>query len=668
MNELYTFYKDVLGKLPFSITSFFDAEKKVEDFFDSLCESPIFIGRTHIDFISYALAKLEDPIDFEVSNLTNKSIFFNSLNERSIEMFLMHDYYNFKHFLAEPSKQIASEYTEANSESREHEKKKESESTKEANEKISKKEGGRKFFTAEIIAKLFVNGTGFRVKCSDRNHTSVKYEQHIDVITIQIPFHFIFNRKSEEEYKDIQDKLFDLYESKLNDSSSELHNILDAQFLSIKKEGNKFIFKEQENVSTELLSKSLLNKESIEKLKKVLYQKLFLLNITNINDFFGDMGESGALLDDDTTFSCDEEKKKTKGDYLAEFVNLIISQGFSSFLFNTWIENIPSIVNVDAVTGAKQSLGALVVGYREQGLSYDERTYLKLVADRVSHIFAAEALFEISDELKYRRLRKIQVDLLKTFHRDVLNHNSIDHGKNKISDDSLARRLKFFKDHSEEKLANCGLGGFKPYVESVFLLNETIDYGFFTEFHPPDNSEPNPLNTKHLLYKHAPELNDLTIKIKVGSAEVAKPKVNVVFPHDLIIALTANQNKVSGNRYVKTVETRTVESKLIVQLTFETEICLGCFYKSLTGIGRDEGDLGQFLRDNYDAIRTIGNLEICEIVDSKLIPLLDFEKHLKPVYKLSKIEKLVARDVEIFNKLENKKLDSLVYSLHYRSI
>ncbi len=603
MNELYTFYKDVLGKLDFSITSYNFVEQKIDNFFNELCESPVFIGRNHIDFISFAFAKLTDPIDFKVKNLTEQRIFFNSFNERSLELLLMNDYYNFKHHLSE-----LDGITEEN-----------------------------RFYTAEIVAKLFVNGTGFKVLCNDKNHTSVKYDQHIDTISIQIPFHYIFKNHESKQFGEIKNKTFSYFEDKIAE--------LKMENLSIHKYRN--IYKHTESTVRKLISRDLLDDHKIKELLLILYNKVLLLNTTNENYYFGKI-----------------QRGTTKDNVLKDFIKLVVSQGFSSFLFGCWIENIPSIVNVDSVSGYRQSLGTIVVGYNEaMDLSYDERTYFKFISDRISHILATEALFELSPELKYKRLRKIQVSYLKKFKDQVILQHGINHGNNKIGDDSLSLLNDFFSEVTRQELNNCGLNHFEEFVKDVFKKGEKTDCGLFVEFH----AQINDTKSKNLIYDLAENGNALKIELKdsQGATNVG-PIVNVVFPHFLIKIL--QENRSNGTPYVKSVKTVTNENRLNIFICFNECISIKDFTDSLTGNrSRGEGDLGQFLRDYYDTIRIIGNLVICEeIVESegqKLLPILNFENDVVAEYSSSKISKL-----NLNKEVEDKNVIKLVYQIHYKSI
>lgn len=672
MNELHTFYKDVLGKLPFSITSYIDAEKEVEAFFNNVCESPIFIGRTHIDFISYALAKLEDPIDFKVANLTKKSIFFNSLNERSLELFLMHDYYNFKYFLADLSSPNAesaevsktAETSGNGSDSNASTLASTPQEPYDANGSSKSKPDADRFFTAEIIAKLFIDGTGFRVKCSTRSHTSVKYDQHLDIITIQIPFNLIFETKSEEKYRDIQSKLFGLYEARLKELGNQLHDIAAHSQLSIRKTGNKFEFKDKkkEEISSELFAKTLLNKDQIGSLQQILFHKLYLLNTTNDNGFFG------RIENQDTE---EEGNTKTKRAYLREFVNLIISQGFSSFLFNTWIENIPAIVNVDHLTGAKQSLGSLVVGYREKDLSYEERTFLKLISDRVSHLFAAEALYELSVELRYKKKRRLQVDWLNDFRKNVL-HSDIHHGGRPVNADDVELLNTFLGKYSGEQIRYAGLELAVQFIVETFTPGNTIDYRFFVQLGAPAKKE---LWEKHNVYRYAKDGDDsqfegaalLGIEIETGSRILTSPTINVAFAHELIKMLITNAK--AGETYVEKAETSTSNSTLLMHLTFRKPIEIAKFFASLTGIDRKPGDLGEFLVKNYDAIKVIGNLDICAEENGGERVLVDFVKDLAPVKDgPSQFPRFETLDPNFLTNFRGKEeFKSLTYRLHYHS-
>lgn len=355
MDDLNAFYHGVLNKLEFSISGYpnldrnnndqdYRIKEKIKILFDRICESPVFVGKNHLGFVSYAYSVLDKIEPFRIRSIVNPSFYFNSFKELSFERFIVNDYELFK----ERIKGYSHSGIEAN---------------------------GTNLRTSEITSLLFVNPANYRIKTTVKEYVTVKYDKHIDTIVFEVPFSSIFKCDENEESDKVKEKLFKSYEGYL--SKEMLFNG------RLKKNENEYKSSGQE--AGDLVIKSMINEHGIEKVIETLYKKVLLLDETNGNHFFG---------------------KDYKKENIDAFVKLIISHAFLSAMFDCWVENIPSVVQVVEESNIKKCLGTIVVGYSiEDEISSVERIYFKLLSERISYNLATQCVIDINHEIENQATR-----------------------------------------------------------------------------------------------------------------------------------------------------------------------------------------------------------------------------------------------------------------------
>lgn len=345
---------------------------------------------------------------------------------------------------------------------------------------------------------------------------------------------------------------------------------------------------------------------------------------------------------------------KTDKYYLEGFAKLIISHAYLSVLFDCWVENIPSVANLDERNNQQQCLGTFIVGYKQdQEITDDERALFRITSDRISSNLAAETINVIHAELRYKQLRKQQHSILAAFQTEVLTTTpAIDHGSNSITQEHVAKKNVFFEKYPEDVLDKCGLKHFKSYVEETFKENKKIHKGIYTCFY--DNKRMHSFADISCVYV-SPHSDKNTIINIPGMA--VEPHVNIVLVHNLI--------KVFMTEY-RVISREAVENAFCVKINFNgSNVCLLNLVNSLKAEHKGEkgkvGSLGQFFIDNYEDFRIIGNLQI---LDDKNNLLVDFEKDLTPHWAQDKIKKLELRN----DKIVCKNYSELIYKILFKSL
>lgn len=605
MNELNTFYNGILSRFEFSITGYDNIDVQLNKFIDVICESPVFIGRKHIDFISYAYAKLKNIVPFEIESLTNNEFYFNAFNERSFELYIISDYYSFKDDLRKLLYNKTGNLCWSKAKSKKSDE----------NPSISIK-------TSEVASEFFINPTSYRIAISERNHTVIKYEQHLDVISFEIPFSNMFKTGKDDKIQDVKNRLFKTY---LNDLTSKKE-----KKFSVEKKNNKYIIKD-DNERQETKIKSNINYNGIKEVFEILKAKTLLFNETSEHYFFG---------------------KEPKKEVVDAFVKLIITHAYLSFFFDGWVENIPSVIQVNEYENVKKCLGTIIVGYSfKQEIDAEERTYFRLLSDRVSSNLSAMTVFELSPELRFRHLRRIQIDILNRFNKEVLTANpAIDHAANTLTQQHIDKKNEFFSKISDDTIEKYSLKSFKDFVEKQFIVGAMIDKGMFTCFHKNTISA-------CLIYKNSDANYTFDKQIKFG--EITEPTFNMV----VIQALIEEIKKECSDYNVKVISE---DNALEIEFTCCSEIYLTNFLQSISnnhnGKSECKGSLGQFMCNNYEAFRILGNLIIGIEESSNFRSLIDFEKDLTPKYHNGKVERL-EHQLTLTNKL-----NKVIYKLIFKSI
>lgn len=609
MNELNTFHHSILNQFEFSITGYDNIDEQLNKFFDTICDSPVFIGRKHIDCISYAYAKLKNIEPFEIESLTNTQFYFNSFNERSFELYIISDYY----FLKNELRRLL--YRKNGTVYWKKRTKNDGIDNSNRNVSISIK-------TSEVASKLFTNPASYRIAITERNHTVIKYEQHLDVISFEIPFLSIFKGATKDSnIEDIKNQFFKTYGNDLIKNKGK-------EDFSVKKNRNKYSLEKSEGMIKIFKN---INYDGIKDIFEILKAKILLFNKTNDSYFFGSNPEM---------------------DVIDAFIKLIITHAFLSAFFDCWIENIPSVIQVNEIEKTKKCLGNIVVGYSiKQEIDATERIYFRMLSDRISSNLAANTVFELSPELRFKRLRRIQIDFLNKFNREVLTSDpSIDHGANSLTQEHVDKKNEFFGKISNDTIEKYSLKSFKKFVDEQFLVDSTIDKGIFTCFHKNTNPACS-------IYKNSD--NSYSFENKIKFEHNNEPTFNMVIIQNLI-----DEIKKECSDYNVTIITS--DNAMEIKFSCCNEIDLSKFLKSISrnkdGNFNKSGSLGQFMCNNYEAFRILGNLIIGIEELGAFIPLIDFEKHLSPKYTNGKVERL-EHQLTLINKI-----NEVIYKVIFKSI
>ena len=268
MSEIKDYYDEVLSKFNFSISGYADIKRNLNDFFGHFVNSRSLVGKNHIDFISYGYSKLVDLDKWKLESTHLNDFFFNTFNERSSELLMVHEYYAFKQFLISKCNEEDGldidflNHKQTNQTVNEKNIKKISNylihtGDKEVEKIISgdrKKVGNsdkveeydivkykldklglsekdlsiddlltvRKVKTSEIAAKIFRKPSIYRIALIEQGHLEVRFDKHLGVLTIRIPYSELFS----DEYIKTRHKLHKLFEHELlksdKDSKHEL--------------------------------------------------------------------------------------------------------------------------------------------------------------------------------------------------------------------------------------------------------------------------------------------------------------------------------------------------------------------------------------------------------------------------------------------------------------
>lgn len=572
--ELYEFYRKVLETLDYSVTGYSDSTERIEKFIVELCADRGVASNWKLKFLSYAMARLVDAIEFRTRPLSKEYIFYHSFHADVDEPLLMHDYYLFKDWLAlnvnVPCATCASDPTGPCNPAK----------TGEDKAGLSG-ESSDQVKTASVISRLFVNATSFRVSCEDVHQVGVAWDAKTDCIAITVPPKALFSSAG-SSITDLRNTVHDKYAS--------AHSQAASRDLRLTKERSIYRYNRESKISSFIHSE--LDEDKIRALHAALNQKLLALNKQHENHFFG-------LVDD--CRKAEEERWVTgRHNGLNLFSKLIISQALSSFLFKVVVENIPTVVNVDATTKHRQSLGTMVVGYDKADAPSDYvRACLKLVTERISQVLAAEALYELSLPLRVKHRRSKQFKILQQFSKTVLHQTSadkkrLDHAAIPVDDTSL-KNLASFKVNYPDELLNEELPDFRHFLQQHFIKDRHVDRGLFTHLH----------GSTHKEHESLPVLGKVSSLLKIGARE--DPVVNIAFVHACVAALLKKGGTVAS-AYVNPSPPSDV---LEVKVNGLTGFKLSELISSIEGrTESNNGDFGGFLALSYLDILAIGNLEL----------------------------------------------------------
>lgn len=349
MIDLYRFYNDILSKFHFSITGYDDIEYELDRFFNILAKNSYFFQNTNIDFISFAYAKLEQN---QESLLTWNTI---PLNQKA--QFLFHSYKNInEQIIIDLYYGLRDLFSKIK------------------NNKID--ENLKDKPTASVIAEIFNNSQSFRIiyNCEKKSMEDILvFEQRDFLLTFNINFSKIIKDDYcfEKSFNGVIEKIIEL---KLSDRK-----------LNVKKSNNTYTWQEQsESNCYSKIRNSFLDvfcPKKITSFRNQIISRLELLTINNPHLF--------------------KYKQKTFKEDILPIVNTILAGAFMSYSYNSVMEYIPGICNVDKKNKEFSSLGALIIGYNKTNfISSDKRTLLKILSDRIASVLSANYLTKLYNELK----------------------------------------------------------------------------------------------------------------------------------------------------------------------------------------------------------------------------------------------------------------------------
>lgn len=620
MIDLHNYYNEVLTKFNFSISGYNNVEENINEFFNDFVSSSSLSNENHIDFISYAYSKLVDLKDWKLESTHTKGFFFNTFNERSLELLMVHEYYAFKNYISNINSKNFSELGKK---------------LKLSNNEIKT---AKDVSTSELAAKVFRKPIPYRVILSEDELIEVRFDKHLGVLTIKIPFIKIFNKKN--DLSKIKNVLFNEFEKEL------VSQVIDGNVKDLK----KILVERKDNIYTKIREKGycfstnlkLLNRSSIIKTIDILTSKLITFNSDTNNKLF---------------FSKSKDIEKY---FLKAFSKLLISHAFLSFLFDCWVENIPSVIDVDETNNDQRCLGTFIIGYNKSDeLTNTERSLFRITSDRISANLASNAIESIYPEIKFNRARNKQVAFLDSFNKEVLlsgEENRLDHSNREINGNDLRNMNDFFLNNIYD-LEDIGLSGFEKYVRKTFLLNNLIGKGIYTCFHRSDKK--NVYGKLMKIYR----IDKGTMKFNLDG--IVEPTFNIGLINRILKSI-CEHSETKGIH----IESKD-ENKFLLKIGFQKEVSLKNFSDSLQCISdyakEKKGALGMVFINNWYDIMVMGNLEIGEVdSNGKFNDYINFSRDFNLKINDEGIKSLVLKNNDF--KISEKKYKSLVYRFEVKSI
>ncbi len=671
--NLDSVYK-LLRKLPFSIRGYTNIKREVDNFFHVLCEEELSRVYPHHDklfFISYSYAYLSNPKDWETEPFSD-DFFFHPMKDSHSLLLL-----NLYHYLGQALFQGSSESTEESKENK-------------TAAKVSIK-----------LSELLVRDISLRIGCTDETEWRITYHSDSSALSIEIPvLKLIKNGASSPgthttdvgtdastERKKFRDELKKLFQAAIK--KLDKRNTYDD--LDIVKRENMSVYgrrsyntetknsdSPKESPIRDLLDQFrrsfIRDEEELKKLKDELL--LYLLHFHRINP--------GIFRDSD------DDNENNIETNLKSSLEILFPVMFISIAYDCWVEYFPSVCGViERGNNRRQyrNLGALIIAYPyQEELSIEERAFFRLISDRISSVIAAQTILKMGSILEMWHKNKKQWQLLKEFHKECLTDTGddgskgrLDHGGRKLTNDHVEKMKKFLEDN-QESLIECGLKTFPEYCKEFYKENERIDKGLFMCIHPPGEKH---IQKKNNIYKYGGE--DI-VKIKLSNNK--EPPINVVLIHYLIEAFIKNNKgeKSENNEMIKTFTCKEGENRkaqyedsLFIKLTFEKEIKLSSFIKSLAGERESTGmgDLGHFFVTNYNDLMISCNIIILAppsketTTDDQRIPnieewktVLNFEEDFFLTINNNGKKSLKCKKDEY--KTDNNTYKTIVYQLKFR--
>lgn len=397
MSNYHDFYGEILGELDFSIIGYKSISETINDFFYEISDSSLLEELAHLDFISYSYAQVSDINTWKLSPMSSEyPFYYKSFSEEKNLLYTLSLYYDFKDFL-----------------------------------KPLYGGGASRLIVSEIISKVFNRPTPYRVKIADSKHSSVCYDDNLDVITFEISLQSLLKKGSKFTLQGLKT------EFATNFFDQVVENDLDPR---LEKKENTFKIKNR-RLMGDLFFEKIFDKKKIEiEIERlgneskgiVCGNRVKILNVSN-----------------------DHEDS-----ILKEWIKVIIGHGFLSIFSDRWVENIPSVTKVEINKSeeiTKKSIGTLIIGYSSVNeLDSSERALFRTIADKVSSVVTAQVVKEINEELlSQAKSSAISKVMARNMSHNIGSHvlsrlakkyskEQISNIDNSVSTDDLAKFGHFF--------------------------------------------------------------------------------------------------------------------------------------------------------------------------------------------------------------------------------
>lgn len=548
--SIHSLYNDVLKELPFTVSGNASIEKTIFHFLQKVAESPFLVDNKQVKFVMGGFAKIK------LYDL--KHLFQQRWETTRLRSFFFYDYED------DDVELLLSIYQDCLA-------------------RLTEQETGGIKSTKNITNIICDNnygGVNFRVKVVDNvSKIKITYNRRDHVLEALIP-------------KSFYNGTFNI-----NELTANLENLIPNVERS---KHNVYEYFRKDNASN--------------------YQAL-------IEKIFNSQNTPAAFKDDFKNFILNAHiEESVKKNFLnnstakmQDIYCLFFVGGLLAHLLDCNIEYFTSVANT--VGGCKYSLGSIAVGYKSEQLSNDTRAFFSITSNHIASNLASQILLDNSNMQGYITKRKEQEQFIKDFlsHFGLESHTPHD-GKqgNKninLSNKCLTETLGIFSlsGNSYKKLeieTSFGIGFFN-YLNSVLVCNY-IDWGLYEGFHS-DAVCCKGLN-KFYEKSKVTDCNKLGLTLTMNQINpneekttIEKPIANVYLPHSLISTLESD-----SKRKIESIKTETIGSKACIVVEYENDIEISELTKALNKETSVGGSFITFIKENYEAFRTCGDMIIKE--------------------------------------------------------
>ena len=374
-----------------------------------------------------------------------------------------------------------------------------------------------------------------------------------------------------------------------------------------------------------------------------------------------------------------------------EIYSLFYLSGLFAYLLDCNIEYFTSVTN--NVGGCKHSLGSIAVGYKEDFLDNDIRAFFNICSNHIASNLATQIILDSNDMQYYVLRRKFQEQFIENLLKHIglynqtsnenetstgnkipanetplygkphdgylsRNHFVVDEGKIKIIETSKKDFVLGVANYKKKDVESSFGENFIQYLVEV-LKSDEIDYGLYETFHSYSTSCPK-INKFYEYYKNKDcsgvgiKLTENQINLNQDSKEVSPQRLNVYLPHLLITTLEKEKDE---DRKFEEIITDTIGSVVVIKVKYKNEINLkGLINSFLKGEG---GSFNTFIRANYEAFRTCGDLIIKDTLSDK------FRVSLKNDFKIESINSEKKKFVFIGNPNSSVSTKEITFEIHY---